>query len=85
MPEVQFVPVHMGVDPAYYEGLPGMVMGDSIDMPHDHFMMGEEHHDRGSIFGEPHGVVAQMHNTPANQQQTLVNANQLEHLAMNRS
>ena len=48
----------MGVDPPYYEGLPAMVMGSGIDMPPDHFMLGEEHHDRASIFGEPHGVVA---------------------------
>lgn len=77
----------MGVDPAYYEGLPGMVMGSGMDLNPDHFMLGEEHHDRASIFGEPHGVVAhhQMHNAPSNQQQTLVSAQQLEALAMNRS
>ena len=56
MPEVQFMPVHMGVDQAYFQGLPGMPMGDSIDMQHDHFMMGDEH--RPEIFGEPHEVAA---------------------------
>ena len=88
MDEVQFMPVHMSVDhPAYYEGLPGMVIGGGIDMQHDHFMMAEDHHENASIFGEPHVVVDHpIRNTnTVNEPQGLDSQRHLGALAMHRS